>query len=107
MTLEEHRLKGKRKGALLKEQIWYEDGQAVAYSLAYINLKLCTVDNGRVFERFHNSRAFSCIVQGGIFLRKMPLEVRGFKVQQLWNRYRLRQQPRLSPPAFHGACGGR
>jgi hypothetical protein len=46
--LEEHRLKGKRKGALLREQIWFEDGQVVAYSLAYINLKLCPVDNGRV-----------------------------------------------------------
>jgi hypothetical protein len=46
--LEEHRLKGKRKGALLREQVWFEDGQVVAYSLAYINLKLCPVDNGRV-----------------------------------------------------------
>ena len=48
MTLEEHRLKGKRKGALLREQIWFEEGQVVAYSLAYINLKVCPVDNGRV-----------------------------------------------------------
>ncbi|MGA2662201.1 MAG: DUF6516 family protein [Verrucomicrobiota bacterium] len=46
--LEEHRLKGKRKGALLREQIWFENGLVVAYSLAYINLKLCPVDNGRV-----------------------------------------------------------
>lgn len=46
--LEEHRLKGTRKGALLKEQIWFEDGKVVAYSLAYINLKRCSVDNGRV-----------------------------------------------------------
>ncbi len=27
------------------------------------------------------------IVQGGIFLRKMPLESSGSGVQQLWNRY--------------------
>lgn len=46
--IEEHRLKGKRKGALLKEQIWFESGQVVAYSLAYINLKRCPVDHGRV-----------------------------------------------------------
>jgi hypothetical protein len=26
-------------------------------------------------------------VQGGIFLRKMPLEGSGFGVQQSWNRY--------------------
>ena len=46
--LEEHRLKGNRKGAVLKEQVWFEDGQVVAYSLAYINLRCCPVDNGRV-----------------------------------------------------------
>src|ERR1035441_391698 len=46
--LEEHRLKGNRKGAVLKEQVWFEDGRVVAYSLAYINLRRCPVDNGRV-----------------------------------------------------------
>jgi hypothetical protein len=39
---------GKEKRALLKEQVWFEDGQVVAYSLVYINLKRCPVDNGRV-----------------------------------------------------------
>jgi hypothetical protein len=48
MTLEVHRLKGRRKGALLKEQVWFEDGKVAAYSLAYINLKRCPADNGRV-----------------------------------------------------------
>ena len=38
-------------------------------------------------ERFHNSRALSGIVRGGIFLRKMPLDGSGFRVQQLWNRF--------------------
>lgn len=54
--LEEHRLKGKRKGALLKEQIWFEDGKVVAYSLAYINLRRCRADNGRVlgFDNSHD-----------------------------------------------------
>lgn len=47
-TIEIHRLKGKRKGASLKEQVWFEDGAIVAYSLAYINLRRCSVDNGRV-----------------------------------------------------------
>lgn len=46
--IEEHRLKGKRKGALLREQVLFEDGKVVAYSLAYINLKRCSADNGRV-----------------------------------------------------------
>src|SRR5271157_3874949 len=39
-----------------------------------------------ILERFHNLRALSGIVQGGIFLRKMPLDGGGFGVQQLWNR---------------------
>jgi len=56
-TLEEHRLKGKRKGALLKEQVWFEGGQVVAYSLAYINLKRCPVDNGRVLG-YDNSHEY-------------------------------------------------
>jgi hypothetical protein len=47
-TVEIHRLKGKRKGALLKEQILFEDGEVVAYNLAYINLRQCSGDNGRV-----------------------------------------------------------
>jgi hypothetical protein len=47
-TIEIHRLKGKRKGALLKEQIWFQDRKVDAYSLAYINSRLCFVDHGRV-----------------------------------------------------------
>ena len=38
-----------RKGAKLKEEVWEtEDGQVVSYSLAYINHRVCGVDNGRV-----------------------------------------------------------
>jgi hypothetical protein len=44
--------------------------------------------SGWKIERFHNSRALSGIVQGGIFLRKMPLDGSGFGVQQLWIRCR-------------------
>ena len=39
---------GRERGASLKEQVWFEDGKVVAYSIAYINLKRCSVDNGRV-----------------------------------------------------------
>jgi hypothetical protein len=46
--VEIHRLGGKRKGAVLKEQVRFEKDKVVAYSLAYINLKRCPVDNGRV-----------------------------------------------------------
>jgi Family of unknown function (DUF6516) len=48
VSIEVNRLKGKRKGASLKEQIWFSDGEVMSYSLAYINRKCCFVDNGRV-----------------------------------------------------------
>lgn len=41
-------LKGKRKGAILKEEFIQENGKVTRYSLAYINLKVCAADNGRV-----------------------------------------------------------
>ncbi len=41
-------LSGKRRGAVLKEEVWYEGGRVVKYSLAYINPRICGVDNGRV-----------------------------------------------------------
>ena len=56
-TSEIHQLKGKRKGALLKEQVWFEDGKLTAYSPAYINLRRCSADNGRVLG-YDNSRDY-------------------------------------------------
>ena len=56
-SIEVHPLKGKREGALLNEQIWFEGETIVAYSLAYINLRLCRVDHGRVLG-FDNSHDF-------------------------------------------------
>jgi hypothetical protein len=45
----------KRKGGgILKEEVWYEGEQVVKYSLAYINRKLCAVDNGRVLGYDNN-----------------------------------------------------
>ena len=41
-------LTGKRRGAVLKEEVWYESHVVVKYSLAYINPRICGVDNGRV-----------------------------------------------------------
>ncbi|MFZ0743958.1 MAG: hypothetical protein WAM85_06110 [Terracidiphilus sp.] len=55
--IEVNRLKGTRKGASLKEQVWFENGNVVAYSLAYINLKRCRVDHGRVLG-YDNSHGF-------------------------------------------------
>jgi len=41
-------LTGRRRGAALKEEAWYEGNMLVRYSLAYINARICPADNGRV-----------------------------------------------------------
>jgi hypothetical protein len=55
--VEVNRLKGKRKGTSLKEQVWLEDERVSEYSLVYINLKRCQVDHGRVLG-YDNSHSF-------------------------------------------------
>jgi Family of unknown function (DUF6516) len=47
-------LAGKRRGAVLQEEVWYEGGRVVKYSLAYIDARICAADNGRVLG-FDNS----------------------------------------------------
>ncbi len=88
-TIEIHRLKGKRKGALLKEQIWFEDARAVAYSLAYINLRRCSVDNGRVlgYDNSHDyhPRHFMGEVEASEFTTYVALVERFIgEVHELW-----------------------
>lgn len=41
-------LSGRRRGAVLKEEVWFEDDRVVKYSVAYINRAVCSADNGRV-----------------------------------------------------------
>ena len=41
-------LTGRRRGACLREEVWYQGREVVKYSLAYINHRRCAVDNGRV-----------------------------------------------------------
>ena len=54
----EYVLTRSRKGAKLKEEVWEtEDGQVVSYSLAYINHRICGVDNGRVLG-YDNSHEY-------------------------------------------------
>lgn len=66
----------------------YEDqGDSYRYEQgAHADVPIHWNDAARTLERFHNSRALLEIVKGGVFLGKMPLEVGGFGVQQLWNR---------------------
>jgi Family of unknown function (DUF6516) len=41
-------LTGRRRGAVLKEEAWYEGDKLVKYSLAYIDPRVSSLDNGRV-----------------------------------------------------------
>lgn len=41
-------LSGRRRGAILKQEVWSEAGKVVKYSLAYIDLRFTSIDNGRV-----------------------------------------------------------
>ena len=41
-------LSGKRRGAVLKEEVWFEGDTVVKYSLAYVNPVICAADNGRI-----------------------------------------------------------
>jgi Family of unknown function (DUF6516) len=88
-TIEIHRLKGNRKGALLKEQIGFEDGKVVAYSLAYINLRRCSLDNGRAlgYDNSHNHhhRHFMGEVEAVEFTTYVDLVERFIaEVHELW-----------------------
>ena len=51
-------LTGKRRGAVLKEEVWYSGNEVVKYSLAYINPRRCGVDNGRVLG-YDNSHDYN------------------------------------------------
>jgi hypothetical protein len=48
LVLQVGHLTGRRRGAILKEEIWYEGETVAKYSLAYINSRICGQDNGRV-----------------------------------------------------------
>jgi Family of unknown function (DUF6516) len=41
-------LAGKRRGAILKEEVWFQGTRLAKYSLAYINPRISSVDNGRI-----------------------------------------------------------
>ena len=74
---------------MLKEQTWLEDGKVIAYSLAYINLSRCPMDNGRVlgYDNRHgyHHRHFMGQVEAVEFSAYKDLARRFFKeVQELW-----------------------
>jgi hypothetical protein len=84
-------LKRPRRGAKLKEEIWQDEhGCVVRYTLAYINPRICGVDNGRVlgYDNSHgyHHRHFMGTVE--------PIEFHGYQhlaerfyaeVRELWS----------------------
>ncbi len=89
MSVEINPLKGKRVGAVLKEEVWFEEGQVIAYNLAYINLKRCQVDHGRVlgFDNSHgyHHRHFMGRVEAVNFTTYVALSKRFMnEVHELW-----------------------
>ena len=81
-----------RKGAKLKEEVWEtEDDQVVSYSLAYINHRICGVDNGRVLgydnSHQHPHRHFMGAVKPVEFANYEALSKRFYaEVYELWRR---------------------
>ena len=50
-------LAGRRRGAVLKEEVWCVGGRVVKYSLAYVNPRICGRDHGRVLG-YDNSHGY-------------------------------------------------
>jgi hypothetical protein len=81
-----------RKGAKLKEEAWEtEDGEVVRYSLAYINHRICGVDNGRVlgYDNSHNyhHRHVMGVVEPVEFENYEALSKRFYaEVYELWRK---------------------
>ncbi len=81
-----------RHGAVLKEEVWQDEGGTVArYSLAYLNPRICGVDNGRVlgYDNAHgyHHRHFMGQVERMEFKTYEDLNLRFLKeVQELWRQ---------------------
>jgi hypothetical protein len=84
-------LSGKRRGAVLSEQVWTLNGKVVKYSLAYIDHRLCSADNGRVLgydnSHEHHHRHWMGEVSAVEFTTyEAQLERFEREVQELWRQ---------------------
>jgi len=77
---------------MLKEEVWQTvDGEVVRYSLAYINHRICGVDNGRVlgYDNSHeyDHRHFMGTVEPIVFENYESLSRRFYaEVYELWRK---------------------
>lgn len=85
-------LKRPRRGASLREEVWQtQDGKVTKYNLAYINLVVCRVDNGRVLgydsSHDHHHRHFMGKTEAVEFDDYESLAARfREEVQELWRK---------------------
>jgi len=84
-------LGGRRRGAILKEEVWYDGSQLVKYSLAYINPRVCSEDHGRVLgydnSHGHHHRHFMGKVRPFQFSTYAELVDRFQReIEALWRR---------------------
>jgi|SRR5580700_8762656 hypothetical protein len=82
-------LSGRRPGAVLKEEVWFEGEKLVKYSLGYINSDVCSTDHGRVlgYDNAHgvHHRHFRGKVETFEFTSYEALVKRfEHEVQELW-----------------------
>jgi hypothetical protein len=82
-------LTGKRRGAIVKEEILHRGSEVVKYSLAYINPRICGIDNGRILgcdnSHGHHHRHFKGKTSPVTFVSYTALLKRfQQEVSQLW-----------------------
>lgn len=82
-------LTGKRRGAIVKEEILQRGSEVVKYSLAYINPRICGIDNGRILgydnSHGHHHRHFKGKVSSVNFVSYKALLKRfQQEASQLW-----------------------
>ena len=80
-----------RRGAILKEEAWFAGDKVVKYGLAYINPRICPVDNGRVlgYDNSHKQHHRHYMGRAGaIEFVDYELLVEQFEreVKDLWRR---------------------
>ncbi|MEK8089591.1 DUF6516 family protein [Thermithiobacillus plumbiphilus] len=71
----------RKGGGILRREVWRNaSGQVVAYNLAYINTRLCGVDNGRILgydnNHGHHHRHFRGAVEDVEFTSYEDIETR-------------------------------
>ena len=84
-------LTGSRRGAVLKEEVWFQGEKVVKYSLAYVNPRIFGADNGRILGYDNTHDQHHRHYRG----RTEPIQFSGYQalvsrfeaeVKELWRR---------------------